>query len=507
MKKMTKRIACMAMGVVVALGLTACGADHVASESVSETLIRADVQEYLENVVGIDAQVDGISQSQSSNGGTEQLVTGNAAYTADGRDSTMDFTMTYVLEDGAWVLNGMEAELGKAPAAPKEEPDTAVKEQPDTNIVAEGKCTDTISWSMTKDKVLTLSGTGSLGSWSVRHEANLPLTPEVVVIGEGISEIDTYSFESVDTLKEFRVADGNSVFKAVDGILYQGNTLLLCPTGYNKVINVPDGVLEVDKYAFSWNKEHTLLKGISLPNTIQMLPTDALMHFDYNKIQIEEGGVYQMQDGCLYAKTVYAANEGFELVRCFSNPNGIFTVPAGVTTIGDHAFNFCDRLIEVRLPDSLSAIKNGAFMNCSKLGKINIPAGVYMIGESAFDACYNLSYVTVSENNLFYFAKDGILYEGMPGGGTYYVVTDFGEHDTIKIIDGTVTIRENAISDHKATTIELPASLNTIEENGVYCMSLNTIYYRGTQEQWKNVRIAERNDYLVDCTIHSNYAG
>ncbi len=50
-----------------------------------------------------------------------------------------------------------------------------------------------------------------------------------------------------------------------------------------------------------------------------------------------------------------------------------FTVPAGVTSIGDNAFFKCDELRKVSIPDSVTSIGEEVFAGCGKLRKLSIP--------------------------------------------------------------------------------------------------------------------------------------
>ena len=60
------------------------------------------------------------------------------------------------------------------------------------------------------------------------------------------------------------------------------------------------------------------------------------------------------------------------------------TIGEGVTKIGDRAFQGCENLKQVRLPESLSAIPKGLFLDCYRLNDIQIPEGVASIGGNAF---------------------------------------------------------------------------------------------------------------------------
>ncbi len=60
------------------------------------------------------------------------------------------------------------------------------------------------------------------------------------------------------------------------------------------------------------------------------------------------------------------------------------TIPSSVTKIGKEAFRECRSLFKVTLPDSLTEISYATFAYCVSLEKVNIPASVKKIGQEAF---------------------------------------------------------------------------------------------------------------------------
>ena len=61
------------------------------------------------------------------------------------------------------------------------------------------------------------------------------------------------------------------------------------------------------------------------------------------------------------------------------------------------AFEYCVRLKEVRLPESLKCIGHHTFSHCKSLVHISIPSGVQEMGRCAFDSCESLSSVVIPE--------------------------------------------------------------------------------------------------------------
>lgn len=71
------------------------------------------------------------------------------------------------------------------------------------------------------------------------------------------------------------------------------------------------------------------------------------------------------------------------------------TIPQGVTKIGYQSFGQCKLLSEINLPESLTEIGQMAFFNCTALKSINIPEGIQQIRQSTFSACSSLEEVTI----------------------------------------------------------------------------------------------------------------
>ncbi|MDE6223227.1 MAG: leucine-rich repeat domain-containing protein, partial [Muribaculaceae bacterium] len=66
-----------------------------------------------------------------------------------------------------------------------------------------------------------------------------------------------------------------------------------------------------------------------------------------------------------------------------------------VTTIGDYAFNYCNSLTSVTIPNSVTSIGGYAFAYCSGLTSITIPNSVSSISYWAFGGCRGLTSVTL----------------------------------------------------------------------------------------------------------------
>lgn len=72
-----------------------------------------------------------------------------------------------------------------------------------------------------------------------------------------------------------------------------------------------------------------------------------------------------------------------------------FNIPDNITIIGDGAFMECENIKKLVIPNGVTKIDEFAFNSCSSLQSINIPYNVKEIGMYAFDGCTNLESITI----------------------------------------------------------------------------------------------------------------
>ena len=147
------------------------------------------------------------------------------------------------------------------------------------------------------------------------------------------------------------------------------------------------------------------------------------------------------------------------------------TIPAGVTSIGDGAFQECSALTSVTIPAGVTSVGDGAFYLCTALASVTIPAGVTSIGDDAFAGCIALTGVTIPSS------VTGIGYEAFFYCAALESVTFLGSVTSIgawafglcvalksmTIPAGVTSIGDNAFAGCQAlTSIAIPASVTSI---------------------------------------------
>jgi hypothetical protein len=118
-------------------------------------------------------------------------------------------------------------------------------------------------------------------------------------------------------------------------------------------------------------------------------------------VRITSGGISGGINGTLPGGLAYQSNEqGGVTITGYTDTAGDLVIPAEiaglrVTAIGDRAFEGCDGLTSVTIPDSVETIGDEAFRGCSSLESVTIPGSVETIGNSAFLGCRSLESVTI----------------------------------------------------------------------------------------------------------------
>ena len=84
----------------------------------------------------------------------------------------------------------------------------------------------------------------------------------------------------------------------------------------------------------------------------------------------------------------------------FSSCSGLtsITIPNSVTSIASGMFSYCDNLTSVTIPNSVTTIEDNAFYGCESLKSITIPNSVTSIGDCSFYGCKNLTSLKIGNS-------------------------------------------------------------------------------------------------------------
>lgn len=111
----------------------------------------------------------------------------------------------------------------------------------------------------------------------------------------------------------------------------------------------------------------------------------------------------------------------------------------GYLEIGNSAFSDCDSLTKLILGTTVKTIGDHAFYDCDNLFDISIARNVEEIIGDAFYGCDNLMTLSVAENNVYYSAFDGVLYNREDMGPTNLIYYPAGKTDETFAVPDSVT--------------------------------------------------------------------
>ena len=279
-------------------------------------------------------------------------------------------------------------------------------------------------------------------------------------------------------------------------------------------MTLPDSVTSIGEYAFSGC---TGLTSVTIPNSVTSIG-DGAFRDCYKLIEVYNKSSLKITAGsssngyvAYYARNVYTSEGGSKLTEdengyviytdgnekilvSYRGANTELILPSYITKINQYAFYRCTGLTSITIPDSVTSIGYAAFSGCSGLTSVTIGNSVTSIGDSAFAVCSGLTSVTIGSG------VTSIGNDAFAGCTSLTGVT---------ISDSVISIGDSAFSWCLGlTSITIPDSVTSIGNSAFdRCIRLTTVFYAGTEEQWKAISIGYDNSSLTSATRVYNSDG
>ena len=223
-----------------------------------------------------------------------------------------------------------------------------------------GTCGKNLTWTLTDDGVLTVSGTGAMydfdgGTPWDSYKASI----KSVVVNSGVTHIGKRAFLAASALEN---------------------------------VSLPDSVTSIGNYAFGACRS---LESISIPAGVTVVSDGMLSNCEKLKRVRIPGSVTKIGN--------------FALQGCYGLES--IVLPAGVTSIGGQAFMACSGLKSIRIPAGVASIGPGAFSMCDNL------KDVYFRGtETQWKAIPGLDITGISDSAVMHFMSAYPFTDVKPAG-------------------------------------------------------------------------------------------
>lgn len=278
---------------------------------------------------------------------------------------------------------------------------------------------------------------------------NINKNPDLVVVGNAFNYTKWYNSQP-------------------DGVVYL-DRFALCYKG-----NMPEGLMVEFKdgttavcndmfYKSEFDKERTVLTGVTFPGTLTYIGDNAFRKcVNLETVEFPESLSHignSAFEGCTSVKKVTIpanvkdlrhsfARSGLESLTLKCNPEmwsyafnecenlKEINLPEGIEFIDLASFYGCKALESVTIPDSVKAIEWAAFMNCEKLADINHSGNIYIVNNESFK---NTAWENAQPEGFVCFG-DVILYH--KGNGAQSI-------EELIIEEGIKGIADGAFEDYK----------------------------------------------------------
>ena len=238
----------------------------------------------------------------------------------------------------------------------------------------------TWSYSVRNGEATIVSPSGKSGECAISPKPTGDVTIPSTLGGAKVTSIGNSAFAYCREMKSVMIP--NSVTNIGFWAFYQCRRL---PS-----VIIPEGVISIQELAFEdcWHG----LTSVTIPSTVTNIGWCA---FAGNGGKLTAFDVSLANPKYASVKGILCSKDGKTVI---AGVNGDVKIPEGVTSIGNGAFRKYSGLISVEIPASVKNIGKEAFSNCMKLESVTMRGGKPDSGDKVFTKCDKLKSIHVPAN-------------------------------------------------------------------------------------------------------------
>ena len=258
-----------------------------------------------------------------------------------------------------------------------------------------GTCGENLTWTLSDEGVLTISGTGAMEDFIFYHggmgaESATPWRDNLSaikssVIESGVTSIGEGAFWGCSSLTSVTIPNsvtsiGDWAFRGCSSLtspVYNAHVFAFMPESYSGAYTIPDGIASIADYAF---EDCSSLTSVTIPNSVTSIG-------------------YLAFGGCRSLTSV--------------------TIGNSVTSIENSVFSGCSSLTSIEFPASLEYFDEGVINGCTGLVSIKIPSSVLSSGEYYGAKCVNNGGGDCDEYYMYRYTIAGLVQRNYDSGLPY----------------------------------------------------------------------------------------